>query len=699
MAAEAPKKGPYENLLTYGIKQSIEGVVFNKPTLYSQNIYELLQTALFREKGDGLGKIMRQLFTKEGSQENPLLKLLLKYPNQFNGTKDSEHPIIWIVVPFQTNGKDGRDEHRRLFIEEMKKVRTYLLSLPPERACDLRIRFCRQVFSCYRRSEPHPIAEKAFYEDPELFTPKFNRGLLLNVGISTITKGKVIYTHDVDLVPGNEISYEAYSSNLGDDIVLHLAGGWDRYNKEGKEGTYLGGIAGMTPIGWRAVDGYPNDYFGWGGEDDEYLRRIKEKGVKIDSTYYDKDKFVVKDLEGIKDVSTKRKIVGTKEADNVVKQELMELYKKGLRKGGISTSNRLSRIINHIREDDWIDIIDIVILPDSYTKLEAGSYSRITYEDSRKDIYRESLYAYKMLNASIKDWSKSDMIMDEKETSYYNMRLPIEVYDETKGDPPEVRRYRDRFTKLARRKYLRMDNIGAYSVSYPETGEQMAIIMASIVGVDTGVIDGTACIGGNTGYLGRLFKRVVGIEINPYRADLVVDNLRRVFLYEMPEAENIRRGKSLMEVVSPSYLDKHITILDGDSQEILLPKITTSQLMKCKPLGRALFVDPPWGGPGYGYAAKKIGLEMTTRRHGSQSAAEYLLPIVRRAIMERSVIGVGAGILSELEYIFMKVPENYNEEELEGILGDYMEIYPKIPIPDRTLRNRVYLITMRIKGV
>ena len=678
--------------ITSLIRSSVESVVLKTPKLYTDNIFHLLQTSLFRDKGDGRGKAMEQIYS---NKPNPLLQPLVDTPNDFYGTysdKDSK-PTIWIVVPFQSTGKDGREEHKTEFIERMRLVRDSLID-----RFNLRIRFCRQVFSCYRRTESHPISEKPFYDDPAIYTPKFNRGILLNSGLSTIQSAYAIYTHDVDLVPGNETSYMAYSTEINDDTVLHLAGGWDRYNREGTEGKYLGGIAGMTLEGWRLVDGYPNDYFGWGGEDDEYLRRIKERGVRIDAEFYDKSKFLVEDLEKIDDVATKRKIVGTKEADNVVKNELMELYRTGKRTGGISTVSELTRIIGYTQSgtDDWVDILDIVVLPEAYTRLEPSSYEKITLVDSRKDIYRESLYAYKMLNASDKDWSKSDVRMDETETAYYNMRLPIEVYDETNPDPPDVKRYRERFIKLPRYKLLKMDLVGSYSISYPETGDQMAIIMASILGTSAGVIDGTACLGGNTGFLARYFEKVTAIEINPYRARLVVDNLQRVFLNGYPQVDSVRIAKNVVEVCSPEYPPKAISVLDGDTQEVLLPRITDSQLLKCRPLGRALFVDPPWGGPGYGYAARKIGLEMTSHRNGQVTAAQFLLPIIRRAIRERAVVGQQAGILSQLEYVFMKVPENYDEAELQATLAGYATVMPKILIPDRTMRNRVYLIIMRV---
>ena len=158
------------------IQSSVESVVLKNPKLYTDNIYHLLQTSIFRDKGDGRGKAMQQIYS---NKPNPLLQPLVDNPNNLYGTDDKA--TIWIVVPFQSTGKDGREEHRTEFIKRMRIVHDSLAD-----KFNLRIRFCRQVFSCYRRTEPHPISEKPFYDDPDIYTPKFNRGILLNVGISTI---------------------------------------------------------------------------------------------------------------------------------------------------------------------------------------------------------------------------------------------------------------------------------------------------------------------------------------------------------------------------------------------------------------------------------------------------------------------------------------------------------------------------------
>ena len=52
---------------------------------------------------------------------------------------------------------------------------------------------------------------------------------------------------------------------------VHIAAVWERYAYE----TYVGGVLTLSPAAAAATDGFPNNYWGWGGEDDEMYRRLK----------------------------------------------------------------------------------------------------------------------------------------------------------------------------------------------------------------------------------------------------------------------------------------------------------------------------------------------------------------------------------------------------------------------------------------
>lgn len=112
----------------------------------------------------------------------------------------------------------------------------------------------------------------------------FNRGLLLNAGFNIVTSlngnqganssdmdNDIFVFHDVDLLPDLTL-LEQY----GDSPPIHLAVDGYRYVPDPSKGPdkRTGGIISMSGRQFRSINGYPNDYWGWGGEDDELGRRM-----------------------------------------------------------------------------------------------------------------------------------------------------------------------------------------------------------------------------------------------------------------------------------------------------------------------------------------------------------------------------------------------------------------------------------------
>ena len=102
---------------------------------------------------------------------------------------------------------------------------------------------------------------------------KFNRGQLLNIGFEiAINEGiNNFIFHDVDLLPSNEL--KEYYINTPTDKPIHIAAVWDRYNSNP---SYFGGIVAFNERMFQKINGFPNNFWGWGGEDDELLKRTKK---------------------------------------------------------------------------------------------------------------------------------------------------------------------------------------------------------------------------------------------------------------------------------------------------------------------------------------------------------------------------------------------------------------------------------------
>jgi hypothetical protein len=102
---------------------------------------------------------------------------------------------------------------------------------------------------------------------------KFNRGQLLNIGFDLAKKegyNNFIF-HDVDLIPSEEL--KRYYTTIPKDNPIHIAAVWDRYNSNPK---YFGGIVAFSKELFEKINGYPNNFWGWGGEDDELYNRTKK---------------------------------------------------------------------------------------------------------------------------------------------------------------------------------------------------------------------------------------------------------------------------------------------------------------------------------------------------------------------------------------------------------------------------------------
>ena len=76
--------------------------------------------------------------------------------------------------------------------------------------------------------------------------------------------------HDVDLLPCPDIRpyYATYSK-----YPVHIGDRWkDKYDFS----TFIGGILSLTPKLAKETNGYPNNFWGWGGEDDALYNRLSK---------------------------------------------------------------------------------------------------------------------------------------------------------------------------------------------------------------------------------------------------------------------------------------------------------------------------------------------------------------------------------------------------------------------------------------
>jgi len=111
----------------------------------------------------------------------------------------------------------------------------------------------------------------------------FNRGKLLNIGFD-IVKDEFDYFcfHDVDTIPAELCIDYSYPTNG----VRHLAINVQKYHWKLKGMKFAGCVICITRQDFIRTNGYSNDFWGWGGEDDEFRRRTELAGIPWNQPSY-----------------------------------------------------------------------------------------------------------------------------------------------------------------------------------------------------------------------------------------------------------------------------------------------------------------------------------------------------------------------------------------------------------------------------
>ena len=115
---------------------------------------------------------------------------------------------------------------------------------------------------------------------------------------------------------------------------------------------------------------------------------------------------------------------------------------------------------------------------------------------------------------------------------------------------------------------LKFDSEGLWSITHPHDADNISkdIKLFEKTGIKLNTIyDMTAGIGGNTISFCKHFKNVIGVELDEARFNILKNNLQ-------------------------NYSFDNYNLINDDAIKIL-PNLNTSI--------EAVFIDPPWGGPGY----------------------------------------------------------------------------------------------------
>eukprot|EP00927_Polykrikos_kofoidii_P016419 TRINITY_DN17423_c0_g1_i1.p1 TRINITY_DN17423_c0_g1~~TRINITY_DN17423_c0_g1_i1.p1 ORF type:complete len:850 (+),score=102.50 TRINITY_DN17423_c0_g1_i1:58-2607(+) len=131
---------------------------------------------------------------------------------------------------------------------------------------------------------PPTVARWEVFTVEQFDSDTFNRGWTFNVGLALasgmdasspdVQKSDAVsfdcaVIQDIDYLPEEGVDYSDC------DVPIQLSSEIDRYGRKVPYVESAGGVVGMNFKHWKKINGFGNNYFGWGGEDDELYHRLR----------------------------------------------------------------------------------------------------------------------------------------------------------------------------------------------------------------------------------------------------------------------------------------------------------------------------------------------------------------------------------------------------------------------------------------
>lgn len=137
----------------------------------------------------------------------------------------------------------------------------------------------------YRKREEHLKIfvphMKNFLPDAKIFVIEqaddkdFNRGKLLNIGVIENPDEDYYIMHDVDMLPiSADYSHPKRPTHIATEV--------EQFDFKMPYQEYFGGVTLFTEAQFRFINGFTNEIYGWGMEDDILRRDLHWRGIKID---------------------------------------------------------------------------------------------------------------------------------------------------------------------------------------------------------------------------------------------------------------------------------------------------------------------------------------------------------------------------------------------------------------------------------
>jgi hypothetical protein len=289
---------------------------------------------------------------------------------------------IGIITIYRNSGDNSRLKQKRLFLYWMNKMLSQI--------CDYEIVLVEQENK--NNSDKNNNSKNN----------NFNIGKLKNIGFDYLNKiNKKIDNYifvDIDMIPDSKLI--EYFFKKTDSLNLLAMNGTryedKSYNKDKKKiRPFAGGMISCTRDVFEELNGYANNYVGWGGEDQDLLLRLSELNKPV---YLVKDGNVI-DIEE-KDNLTKIFIDKKEELNKNDEMEKL-LYEKNVnyknfRNNGLSNLNY--KILDKFEyEKNHHIIVDLITEKDIKKNPEFYKFNSNITKDEYKRVVNDRIYNIKQI--------------------------------------------------------------------------------------------------------------------------------------------------------------------------------------------------------------------------------------------------------------------------------------------------------------
>ncbi|XP_063302603.1 beta-1,4-galactosyltransferase 4-like isoform X1 [Pelobates fuscus] len=259
-------------LVTFMIFPVVLAIVhFVKDTNITPKYKSSLVAFLADISDEGLDKDVSSKSATQGTNQNLNLCPMLS-PNLKGATKFSFDPALTLE---QVSTKNPSVEYGMYRPESCQAQQKVAIIIPFRN---------RERHLLYMLNHLHPFLQRqqleyGIYIIHQARNEKFNRAKLLNVGYLEALKEMqwdCFIFHDVDLLPENDFNLYLCDTEPKQLVVVRNTTNYNVYYKY-----YFGGATALTQHQFAKVNGYSNNYWGWGGEDDDLRKRVILHKMKV----------------------------------------------------------------------------------------------------------------------------------------------------------------------------------------------------------------------------------------------------------------------------------------------------------------------------------------------------------------------------------------------------------------------------------